>query len=233
MTTVLNIAHRGYSKAYTENTREAFEKAVEAGADGFECDLRLSRDGEVLLFHDDTLDRLCGRSGRLEDLTSEEIAQITSRGQKIPTLAEAVEGFEHFIWNLELKPTEKPEPLVRAVLKALQSGLLSRKPLVSSFDPDVLKTWRALDPAGEWAQIGILVETQYLHLLDQATRELKPDTWNLPKSILNSSPLEVSESRAIWIWTLDLESEWKAAIDRGVAAIITNDPKALDQYLSR
>ena len=64
----LAIAHRGFSSDYPENTSLAFRKAIEAGADGFECDLRLTADGHVVVFHDDDLKRLCGRDGCIEKM---------------------------------------------------------------------------------------------------------------------------------------------------------------------
>ena len=54
----LNFAHRGWSGLYPENTLLAFQKAIELGVDGFEMDVQLSRDGEVVVFHDETLDRV-------------------------------------------------------------------------------------------------------------------------------------------------------------------------------
>lgn len=56
----LNFAHRGWSGLYPENTLLAFQKAIELGVDGFEMDVQLSRDGEVVVFHDETLDRVTG-----------------------------------------------------------------------------------------------------------------------------------------------------------------------------
>lgn len=65
----LNFAHRGWSGLYPENTLLAFQKAIELGVDGFEMDVQLSRDGEVVVFHDETLDRVTGYHGYLRDLT--------------------------------------------------------------------------------------------------------------------------------------------------------------------
>ena len=63
------IAHRGFSARYPENTLLAFTKAMEAGVDGIETDLRLSKDAHPVLFHDDTLERLTGNNGCVEELT--------------------------------------------------------------------------------------------------------------------------------------------------------------------
>src|SRR5580765_2662312 len=73
---VLAIAHRGGSKLRPENTLAAFNHAVTLGVDAFECDVHLSSDGEVVLIHDDTLDRTTDGSGRVSDRTASELSRI-------------------------------------------------------------------------------------------------------------------------------------------------------------
>ena len=62
-----NFAHRGYSGKYPENTMLAFRKAVEAGADGIELDVQLTRDGEPVIIHDELVDRTTDGTGRVKD----------------------------------------------------------------------------------------------------------------------------------------------------------------------
>jgi len=83
------FAHRGFSSDYPENTLLAFTKALEAGADGIETDLRLSRDGEVVIFHDDDLKAITGHNDVPEALTLEELKRLDAgKGEQIPTLDE-------------------------------------------------------------------------------------------------------------------------------------------------
>ncbi len=92
----LNLAHRGFSSQYPENTMIAFEQAYQAGADGLELDVQLTRDGEVVIFHDKMIDRMTNGSGTLSDLTLRDIKWVSIDGlmqdglprQKIPTLEE-------------------------------------------------------------------------------------------------------------------------------------------------
>ena len=73
-------AHRGLHNAErAENSMSAFRAAVEAGF-GIELDVRLSKDGRLVVFHDDTLDRVCGREGRVDDFTAEELATFRLSG---------------------------------------------------------------------------------------------------------------------------------------------------------
>ena len=73
---VLNFAHRGFSEKYPENTLLAFQKSVEAGCDGIELDVQLSRDGEIVIFHDEEVERVTGQKGFVWDYTVKELKQM-------------------------------------------------------------------------------------------------------------------------------------------------------------
>lgn len=86
------IAHRGFSEMYPENTMLAFRKALDAGADGIETDLRLSRDDEVILFHDDNLRRITGFDSSPEKLTLAELKELNAgNAESIPALDELLQ----------------------------------------------------------------------------------------------------------------------------------------------
>jgi len=106
---IMNIAHRGFSGLYPENTLLAFTKALELGVDAIELDVQLSRDGEAMIFHDEDLQRTTGKKGWLKDLTREELRQLDASGEfkgvygrnLIPALDEYLEltsrvGCDHF-----------------------------------------------------------------------------------------------------------------------------------------
>ncbi len=83
------IAHRGFSSDYPENTLLAFTKALEAGADGIETDLQLSRDEAVILFHDNELKQITKAEGTPQERTLAELKRLDAgRGERIPTLEE-------------------------------------------------------------------------------------------------------------------------------------------------
>jgi glycerophosphoryl diester phosphodiesterase len=116
------VAHRGLwsPKGAPENTLAAFEAAVAAGY-GIELDARLSRDDEVMVFHDDRLERLIGRQGRLADHTAAELAALRLRDSRepIPTLAqvlERVDGAALILIELKTLPGEEG-PLDLAVAR--------------------------------------------------------------------------------------------------------------------
>jgi glycerophosphoryl diester phosphodiesterase len=95
---VLLIAHRGDSGAAPENTLTAIRRAFKAGADAVEVDIRFTRDRQIVLMHDDTLDRTTNGSGTVAEFTLDEIRKLDAgtwkdplyRGERVPTLREAL-----------------------------------------------------------------------------------------------------------------------------------------------
>ena len=90
---VKNFAHRGFSGLYPENTMIAFQKAVECeGCDGIELDVQLTRDRIPVVFHDETLERVCGVKGKVRDYTLEELSHFSlyTSGEHIPTFEDVL-----------------------------------------------------------------------------------------------------------------------------------------------
>jgi len=91
--TVLNIAHRGgIVSGYAENTLAAYRQAISYGVDVIEIDLRGTQDGEIIILHDETLDRTTDGTGKVTDHTLAELKQLNAgNGESIPTYAEVLE----------------------------------------------------------------------------------------------------------------------------------------------
>jgi glycerophosphoryl diester phosphodiesterase len=106
------IAHRGGALETTENTRTAFEYAVGLGYDYLETDIQVTRDGVAVLFHDDRLDRTTDATGRVSDLTWNELRGVaTAAGSdQIMRLDEALEHFPRQRFNVDLKSAGAIEP---------------------------------------------------------------------------------------------------------------------------
>lgn len=135
---MLIFAHRGYHADVPENTLAAFEAAVKRGVDGIETDLRFTRDGLPVLFHDARV----GDGVEVAALTRAELAMAT--GHAIPTLAEALSRWPGIFWNVELK-APAPE---RAIVGALSPYVHSHRLLLTSFDhPLVLALAREIPSA--------------------------------------------------------------------------------------
>ena len=98
------FAHRGGAGVFPENTLPAFQNAVDMGFKYLETDVHSSKDGIVFAFHDDSLDRVTGHSGKISDLTSKEISNIEINSfAKIPSLVELLETFPEVKINIDPK----------------------------------------------------------------------------------------------------------------------------------
>jgi len=108
----LIIAHRGYSEKYPENTLVAFQSALDGNADMIELDITLSRDREIAVIHDDTLERTTNGSGEVADYGLNELKALDAgswfderfSGERIPTLEEVFDLVKGRTWiNIEIK----------------------------------------------------------------------------------------------------------------------------------
>ncbi len=144
------IAHRGlhdWRKGVVENTFGAFAAAIK-GNYAIECDLQVTRDGEAVLFHDNTLDRVTEASGEVKDRTAAELKKIKFRysTEAIPTLKELLDLVAGKVpLVIELKPQwDGDDTLARRTLAVLNS--YSGQYGLMSFDPDVIAAVRRLSP---------------------------------------------------------------------------------------
>jgi glycerophosphoryl diester phosphodiesterase len=131
-------AHRGASSAAPENTLAAFQLALDQGADGIELDVMLSRDHQLVVIHDDKVDRTTNGTGRVRDLTLAELKALDAGGgEKIPTLEEVLTRFGgRFLINIELKNYSTPfDTLPVDVARMVKDHNVTDSILISSFNP--------------------------------------------------------------------------------------------------
>lgn len=141
------IAHRGFSTQYPENTLLAFKKAIEAGADGIETDLRLTLDNEIILFHDRNLKKHTGIDVKPESLSILALKEFDmGRGEVIPTLNELLELVEgKIILILEIKYNAKTyKRLCEILIRQIENKLEWVE--VSCFEDKVLEYIYTLNP---------------------------------------------------------------------------------------
>ncbi|MED5530948.1 MAG: glycerophosphodiester phosphodiesterase family protein [Pseudomonadota bacterium] len=112
----LPFAHRGANYYKTENTSEAFKKAMNLGFIHIETDVRASKDGVPYIFHDSTLERLTGDRIAINKLTSTDLAKIRLRGgNAIPKLEETLEEFPQIFFNIDVKSWDVVKPLAKTI----------------------------------------------------------------------------------------------------------------------
>ena len=152
----LIIAHRGDLSNAPENTLPAFRGAYDRGADGVELDVRLTRDGQLVVFHDRSLGRTCDGRGLVTNTTLAEIRALDVgerfgpqfRGERAPTLDEVFESLPHdYLINVEMKAVIDGMRLIAHKV----AGVIARherrsSTLVSSFNPISLWELRKIEP---------------------------------------------------------------------------------------
>jgi glycerophosphoryl diester phosphodiesterase len=152
----LVVAHRGSSAYAPENTLAAFNLAAEQGADAVELDVDLTRDGQVIVLHDATIDRTTNGQGRVADLTLEEIRRVDAgawkdaafKDERVPLLQEVLEAVgQRLLINIEIKGKSLRNHGVEAQVAALieQHGLIDRV-IISSFNPFALRRIKQIEP---------------------------------------------------------------------------------------
>ncbi len=110
------MAHRGFSLDGLENSAAAFRAAVELGFTHLETDVHTTADGVILAFHDDTLDRLTDRTGRIAELSSAELAEVRIRGRApIPRLDDLLDEFPNARFNIDVKTVQSIQTLADAI----------------------------------------------------------------------------------------------------------------------
>lgn len=146
--TVLNIAHRGgIVPGYAENTLAAYQRAISYGVDVIEIDLRGTRDGEVIILHDETLDRTTDGTGNVTDHTLGELRQLNAGGgESIPTYAEVLDLVAGTGAKLLLDIKVSPSLDKRKVVRLTESHEAVLDVIVGVRTLDDLRQFRRLNP---------------------------------------------------------------------------------------
>nr|WP_054637803.1 glycerophosphodiester phosphodiesterase family protein [Thalassobacillus sp. C254] len=143
------FAHRGASITHPENTMTAFQAAVDAGAEGIELDVQLTKDEEVVVIHDNTVNRTTDGFGAVHELTAKEISKLDAgswrdasfRGEKVPLLKDVLEWLtdKDILINIELKK-HKPgyETLAQKVTDVIKEHNVQKKIILLPF---TIQSW--------------------------------------------------------------------------------------------
>ena len=247
----LIIAHRGVSALAPENTLAAFRKAVEDGAEGIEFDVRLSKDGEAVVFHDADLKRIAGRDEKIIDLSFEQLQEIDIgswfnrvfprfaneqfSSEKIPTLKSLLDLLKDFrgLIYIELKCKElEVESLVEAVCRAISASHLLPNIIVKSFRLQAIPEVRRLCPGVTTAALfapKIMTMLRKEKYLLKIAQEFRADQISLHYTLVSKKFMRNAEKKnlPVTIWTVDNPRIVRRAIDLGIKAVITNNPAIL------
>ncbi len=233
------IAHRGASGYAPENTLAAFAKALELGADMVEMDIHLSKDGEIMVIHDDTLERTTNGRGHVCDYTVADLKELDAshhfsayRGERLPTLPEVIELVNRragLVIEIKNGPVFYPGIEAKLVRLLEQYDLVTQTIVIAFYHPS-LQIVKQLNPA---IQTGILYAAG---LLEPWTIAAAVGAQALHPCYEYTTPEMIVEAQRrgyrVHPWTIDQPADLERWAASGVDAITTDFPDRLARILA-
>ena len=220
------FGHRGAAGLKDENTLASVNEALQYKVTGIEIDVHRCKSGELIVIHDETVDRTTDQTGVVQEMTFDQLQQCkTPNGHAIPTLQQIVSISKgRCVLNIELKGKDTAKPVVSLIQKYVRSTHLWNYTniLISSFDHHMLHKVRQID--NEIA-IGVLTETDIGESISTA-EQLNARAIHPSIALLN--PDEVSKAKRleldINVWTVNTREQFEYCKDLGVTSVITDFP---------
>jgi glycerophosphoryl diester phosphodiesterase len=238
---VANVAHRGASGNYPENTLLAFQKALEIGVDEIELDLYLTKDDRLIIMHDSTVDRTTDGTGAISELTLAEIKALDAggvfgeqfRGERVPTWEEALELVQGKVGlNVHLKEGGNPDGhYERKVAKALIDFHMVEDSILTCSDASV----------GIFADIDSRIECRIFRAnrtpeeyirksVEMGLRTMQPGRDITTRDFIQKAH---AAGRIVHVFYADTPEDMCAYIEIGVDGILTNYPERLKAVLTK
>jgi glycerophosphoryl diester phosphodiesterase len=249
------IAHQGGEGIWPSNTIYAFERAVKMGADMLDLDVNMTKDGALVVIHDDSVDRTTNGKGKVKDLTLEQLRGLDAgwywpqesseadphpfRGQgiRIPTLEEVFKAFPKTPMTIEIKQDEPS--IAKPFCEILRKDSMTDKVIIPSFVERAILEFRAACPEVMTA----MTESEVRNLIflgDLAgrapqARALQVPTTAGPINLVTPGFVSFATARGLVVqpWTINDESEMRSLIRMGVHGINTDRPDLLMKVLGR
>lgn len=243
----LNIGHRGGMDLWPENSIYGFKKALDIGVDILELDVRESSDGEIVVIHDETVERTSNGTGRVDSLTLSELRELDfaqrhelrGSGITISSLEELFDAFPDAYFNIEIKPED--DLLAEKVIRLLREKGVVKRVVITSFHNSVMKAIRLKAPDIATAASQAEVKEMYILALLGLGRLHQPvgSSYQIPlihKGTTVATPgfmrAAHSVGQEVYVWTIDDEAQMKNLLEMGVDGIITSRPDILAGILS-
>ncbi len=238
---MLNIAHRGFKGAYPENTMLAYEKAIETGADGIEFDVHLTKDSELVIIHDETLERTTDGKGLIKDKTLQELKKLNaSKGylscevQTIPTLREYFDFAKNkdIITNIELKTSIiRYEGIEKKVYDLINEYGMKDKIIISSFNHNSLIKMKEIDRE---IKCGVL-ESSRLYKPWEYVKNMGMEYFHPLNFTINEEIAEkfLENNIGLNIWFGKADYDFSKYLDLNPTGLITDFPDRVNDLLTK
>lgn len=253
----LVIAHQGGDGVWPGDTMFAYENAVKIGADVLEMDAHITKDGQIVLMHDEQVDRTTDGTGLIEDLTLEQLKQLDAayqwsnddgktfpyRGQgiQVPTLEELFQKFPQMRYVIEIKLTQNP--IDKPLCDLIRKRNMQDKVVIASFHDEAMQNFRKTCPEiatsasrGEVTTFVIFGKVFLSGLILPEYQSIQPpydpaESKNIP--IMTKRFIREAHTKNIAVepWTVDDPALMKQYIEWGVDGIMTDRPDLMMQVL--
>ena len=202
------IAHRGIfnNKTIIENTKEAFQKAIEKEIP-FELDIQLTKDNQLVVFHDNDLKRLANLDINIQNSTYEELKKINllNFNSHIPLLKEILELNQDKVFiDIEIKESKRWRETVDLLMNELKPYIHY---IIKSFDPRIVKY---IKKEYSWVYTGLLIHKNYSSKIKEFIAKSKamikycnPDFIAISKSLLKTNYMKKIKSKTVLVWTIN------------------------------
>ncbi|GIW47480.1 MAG: glycerophosphoryl diester phosphodiesterase [Deltaproteobacteria bacterium] len=213
------IAHRGASAYEPENTLLAFKRAIDMKADMIELDVRMSRDGYLVVIHDSKVDRTTNGYGSVKEKTLYELKKLDAgKGEKIPTLEEVIEfakGKTKFVVELKERGTEEK------TLEIIGKHNLLEDVFIVSFQKNIIKRIKEIEPA---VKTGLIVFFPLNPI--KKGKEVFADAIAPFRLFVTKRLAEKVRKTGLFLftWTVDNPLEAQNLMQIGIDGIVTNKP---------
>ena len=253
---VLVIAHRGGAGLWPENTLYAFERAAALGVDVLETDVRATKDGELVVFHDEGVERTTDGNGRVGSLTLAELKRLDAAyrftpdggrsfplrgtGVTVPTLREVFKALPHMRFNIE--PKQAAPAIAASLCRLVREHGMAERVLVASFSATVIEEFRRECPevatsaaSGEVASFLTLHNAGLAHSYSPSMQALQVPERAGALTVLTRGFVESAHGRNLRVhaWTVNAESDMRRLVEMGVDGVMTDYPDRLLKVLGR
>ncbi|MEO8608542.1 MAG: glycerophosphodiester phosphodiesterase [Chloroflexota bacterium] len=236
---MLIFGHRGASAYAPMNTLPAFELAAEQGADGVELDVHFSKDKQLIVLHDFTIDHTTNGTGYARDMTLAQLKALDAgswkgeqyKGVQIPTLDEVFDAIGQKLFvNVEIKSeTEETDGVEQAVADCLQRKNMQERVIISSFNPLALKRFREIMPDVPIGYLYVAEAQPFAEVMETLPHEAR----HPHHPMIDQEYMDWAKSKGYRVntWTVNDPARAIELKRLGVDAIITDTPDVMREAL--